>query len=431
MRSNTITTLFFIAFIGFLASCASAPVDIKKENPKLFEEMIRDYFVASEENPGKVNSLKFIEDEKQTIVGKVDNFPIENCNWFFDRKISKDNSEEQVPLARTINLNCGGQYYIIDFDRKILHPSKLRYNGAYKKIFHQLKKGIILEASCSINSINENENDEKNTTIECYPYPFDLERYTKTQKREVVAGYFLYIDKQESLEALMGASKEEQDNYLAFETLKKNFSDEKSANKKEYNPSIGQNFSFKNCEFIDFRELPILNAKGKELKDKIDKLLDADLNDATNKEGLKDAIEEYKNCGTLCVSKEKEIQVLFEIRNAEAKRKILLIKKIDSKSELAQYKRFNFYPVDGNLKAIDFSVKGEIEKIYLNPVSLDAQKSETKKETAKETLIENDLDIKNSPSNQKKILEEEESSKSNKGKKNKKTEVIKLNQDPE
>lgn len=431
MRSNTFTILFSIAFIGFLISCASAPVDIKKENPKLFGEMIRDYFVASEEFPGKVNSLKFIEDEKQTIVGKIDNFPIENCNWFFDRKINKDKSEEQIPVTKTINLNCGGQYYVIDFDRKILHPNKLRYNGAYKKIFHQLKKGVILEASCSINSINEKENDEKNTTIECYPYPYDLERYTKTQKREVVAGYFLYTDKQESLETLMEASKEEQDNYLTFETFKKNFNDEKSANQKEFNPSIGQNFSFKNCEFIDFRELPVLNEKGRELKDKIDKLLNSDLSDPVNKESLKDAFEEYKNCGTLCVSKEKEIQVLFEIRNVEAKRKILLIKKVDSKSDISQYKRFNFYPVDGNLKAIDFSVKGEIEKIYLNPLSVDAKKSDTKKETSKETLIENDLDIKNSDSNQNKILEEEESPKSPKGGKNKKAETINLNQEPE
>ena len=120
------------------------------------------------------------------------------------------------------------------------------------------------------------------------------------------------------------------------------------------------------------------------------------------------------------MSKEKEIQVLFEIRNVEAKRKILLIKKVDSKSDISQYKRFNFYPVDGNLKAIDFSVKGEIEKIYLNPLSVDAKKSDIKKETSKETLIENDLDIKNNR-NRRKIKRINRRSKSRKKKRKKKS----------
>lgn len=91
--------------------------------------------------------------------------------------------------------------------------------------------------------------------------------YENTE-REVIAGYFLYTDKSLELDELILASKEEQDNYKIFDTLKKNFRDEKSANNKETNPAIGQNFSFKNCEFIDFREVSVENAKGKEINEK-------------------------------------------------------------------------------------------------------------------------------------------------------------------
>ena len=41
----------------------------------------------SEEEPGKVEILKFVENETQSIVGKIGKFPIESCTWFFDRKV--------------------------------------------------------------------------------------------------------------------------------------------------------------------------------------------------------------------------------------------------------------------------------------------------------------------------------------------------------
>ena len=426
MRLNNVKSLYSILIISFLINCATAPETIRKQNPKLFEEIIKEYFVVSEENFGKVNTLKFVEDEKQSILGKVDNFPIENCTWFFDRKISKNNPDELQPISKTVNLNCGGQYYILDFDRNNLQANKLKYKGAYKKIFHQLKKAIILEASCSIDSVDEKGNDDKYATVECYPYPHDLERYTKTQKREVIAGYFLYTDKSLELDELILASKEEQDNYKIFDTLKKNFRDEKSANNKETNPAIGQNFSFKNCEFIDFREVSVENAKGKEINEKIAKYLDSDLNNPANKEGLRDAVEEYKSCGKLCVSNEKEFQIIFEARNSDAKRKILLIKKIDTKSELSQYKRFHFYPVEGFLQSIDFSIKGEIEKIYLNNSSDDTQNSIPKNESK-----EKNNELEKSNSEKKKNLIEEESPKPEGVKKNKNSPIIQPLPEPE
>lgn len=355
--------------LPFFLYCASAkPVDIKKQNPKLYKELIRDYSVASEENPGKIELLKFVENETQSITGKIQDFPIESCSWFFDRKVKdKNNPDDTMFLQKAINLNCGGQYYIIEFDKQNIQASKLKYQGVYKNIFDQLRKAIIVEASCSIYSTTNKEDDEKNSAIECYPYPYDLERYTKNQKREVVAGYFLYTENQEVLDTLLSSSNEEKDNAKILSTLKQDFVSEEDANNKKTNPSIGKNFAFKNCEYIDFREAQTLNKKGKELKMKIDKFVESDLTDPANKESLKDAIEEYRTCGNRCYSKDKEIQILFEIRNVEAKRKTLIIRKLSSRAELAKYKRFSFYSVEGSLKSIDFSVKGDVEKIYLDP----------------------------------------------------------------
>lgn len=415
MKLLMIQRLFFLAIpISFILYCTTAkPVDIKKQNPKLYRELIRDYSVVSEENPGKIETLKFIENETQSIVGKINNFPIESCTWFFDRKVKdKNNLDDTMFLQKAINLNCGGQYYIIELDKQNIQANKLKYQGVYKGIFDQLRKAIIVEASCSIYSTTNKEEDDKNTAIECYPYPYDLERYTKNQKREVVAGYFLYTENQESLESLMMASKEEKDNTKVLQELKKDFVSETDANNQKTNPSIGKNFTFKNCEYIDFREAQTLNKKGKDLKAKIDKFVESDLTDPTNKESLRDAIEEYRTCGNRCYSKDKEIQILFEIKNEEAKRKTLIIKKLSSRSELSKYKRFNFYPVEGSLKSIDFSVKGDIEKIYLDPIiETTPTQSDIKPEPSK--VIE-----------EVKKAEEEEKTKEKKKKKSKITETV-------
>lgn len=428
MRLNKIHFLVLVTIcIIHFWNCAAKPVDIKKQNPKLYKELIRDYSVVSEEEPGKVEILKFVENETQSIVGKIGKFPIESCTWFFDRKVKdKTGADDTFFLTKAINLNCGGQYYIIEFDKKNIQPNKLKYQGAYKNIFNQLYKAIIVEASCSIISASNKEEDDKNSTIECYPYPYDLERYTKAQKREVIAGYFLYTESKEVLESLLAASAEEKDNYKVLQTLKKDFVNEENANNQKMNPSIGKNFTFKNCEYIDFREMPIENAKGRELKAKVDKFVESDLTDPANKESLRDAIEEYRNCGSRCMSREKEIQILFEIKNEEAKRKTLIIKKLNSKAELSKYKRFSFYPVEGSLRSLDFSVKGEIEKIYLNP-PVDIP-TETKPEPKNE--IKPNAEEKSEPQTQPNSLEEEKP-KTKKGKKVKTTEVIQPIPEPE
>lgn len=435
MNVKTFQLLMLTFLVSLFLNCATTPLDIKKEDPKLFKELVRDYLVASEESPGKVELLRFIENDAQAIVGRVPNFPIDSCTWFFDRKVkSKNSQEDRWNVSKTINLNCGGQFYIVEFDQKNLQASKLKYQGVYKNIFQQLNKAVILEASCSTISNSTKEDDDRNTSIECYPYPFDLERYTKNQKREVIAGYFLYTDTQETLEKLMLSSSEEKENGKILQSLKKDFVDEETANDKKLNPSIGKNFAFKNCEYIDFREMPIENLRGKELKEKIDKFVESDLNDPANKEGLKDAIEEYRSCGKKCVSKEKEIQILFEIKNIEAKRKILLIKKIDSKSELSKYKRFNFYPVEGSLKGIDFSVKGDIEKIYLNPSIEEITKEpELKPETNSEPKLESEISPQSEekPNPETETIPTEEKPKSKKGKKSKRVEVLEPVPEPE
>ena len=436
MKLKTIQLLSITVLINLFLHCATTPIDIKKEDPKLFKELVRDYLVVSEENPGKVELLRFIENDAQAIVGRIPNFPIDSCTWFFDRKVKNKNAKEDTwNVSKSINLNCGGQYYIVEFDQKNLQASKIKYQGVYKNIFKQLNKAIILEASCSTaSSSGLKEEDERNTSIECYPYPFDLERYTKNQRREVIAGYFLYTDTQDSLDRLMTSSIEEKENDKILQTLKKDFVDEESANDKKLNPSIGKNFAFKNCEYIDFREMPIENLRGKELKEKIDKFVESDLNDPANKEGLKDAIEEYRSCGKKCVSKEKEIQILFEIKNIEAKRKILLIKKIDSKSELSKYKRFNFYSVDGSLKGIDFSVKGDIEKIYLNPsIEETTKEPELKPETNSEPKLESEITppSEDKPNPETETIPDEPKPKSKKGKKSKRVEVLEPVPEPE
>ena len=429
MRFKNIQILILTTICTILISnCAAKPVDIKKQNPKLYKELIRDYSVVSEEQPGKVEMLKFIENETQSIVGKVNNFPIESCTWFFDRKVKdKTGADDTFFLTKAINLNCGGQYYIIEFDKKNLQPNKLKYKGVYKNIFNQLYKAVILEASCSIYSTTNKEDDDKTSAIECYPYPYDLDRYTKVQKREVIVGYFLYTESQEVLNSLMSASTEEKENYKVLQTLKQDFVSEEAANNQTLNPSIGKNFSFKNCEYIDFREMPTENAKGRELKAKVDKFVESDLTDPANKESLRDAIEEYRNCGSRCVSREKEIQILFEIKNEEAKRKALIIKKLNSKAELSRYKRFSFYPVEGSLRSIDFSAKGDIEKIYLNPtVDTPNSSSEPKAE------IQNNSGKEDKPESETKPAPlEEEKPKTKKGKKAKTTEVVQPIPEPE
>ncbi len=427
MRLKKIQSLV-LATIGtiLVLHCAAKPVDIKKQNPKLYKELIRDYSIVSEERPGKVDTLKFIENETQSIVGKVDKFPIESCTWFFDRKVKdKTGADDTFFLTKAINLNCGGQYYIIEFDKKNVQANKLKYQGVYKNIFNQLYKAVIVEASCSIYSTTNKEDDDKTSAIECYPYPYDLDRYTKVQKREVIAGYFLYTESQEVLDSLMSASTEEKENYKILQELKKDFVSEETANNQNMNPSIGKNFNFKNCEYIDFREMPIENAKGKELKAKVDKFVESDLTDPANKESLKDAIEEYRNCGNRCVSREKEIQILFEIKNEEAKRKILIIKKLNSKAELSKYKRFKFYAVDGNLRSIDFSIKGEIEKVYLNP-SIDTPVAPESNAEIKNPAKEDKPEAETKPTPM-----EEEKPKTKKGKKAKTTEVVQPIPEPE
>ena len=172
--------------------------------------------------------------------------------------------------------------------------------------------------------------------------------------------------------------------------------------------------------------MPIENAKGKELKAKVDKFVESDLTDPANKESLKDAIEEYRNCGNRCVSREKEIQILFEIKNEEAKRKILIIKKLNSKAELSKYKRFKFYSVDGSLRSIDFSVKGEIEKVYLNPSADTPVAPESKTEIKSIPAKEDKPEAETKPTPM-----EEEKPKTKKGKKAKTTEVVQPIPEPE
>ena len=146
MRFKNIQILILTTICTILISnCAAKPVDIKKQNPKLYKELIRDYSVVSEEQPGKVEMLKFIENETQSIVGKVNNFPIESCTWFFDNKVKdKTGADDTFFLTKAINLNCGGQYYIIEFDKKNLQPNKLKYKGVYKNIFNQLAERFML-----------------------------------------------------------------------------------------------------------------------------------------------------------------------------------------------------------------------------------------------------------------------------------------------
>jgi hypothetical protein len=61
---------FQLCFLGVLGianyqNCSSGPVDLSKKNPKLFKELIKDYYVADEENNGEVVVLKFQTDEKK------------------------------------------------------------------------------------------------------------------------------------------------------------------------------------------------------------------------------------------------------------------------------------------------------------------------------------------------------------------------------
>lgn len=370
-----ITYLIFSLFFVFqFSGCVTKIVDLKTENPKLYKELIRTYNVPSEERYGELETLEFTENTNKTIKGKISNFNLEQCTWFFDRKPKLKDLEEDSP-PKKINLNCNERFYIIDFSNKKDLISKLNYNGVYKEIYDQFKKGIILEASCSFSSISTKTNEEidpdlKNVYVECYPYPHDVNEYLKNQNREVIAAYFFYLDKPESLKQLIEESKDFAENERIFEILSKEFSTLEKQKNQSASSLIGRDFEFSNCEYIDLKEISIPNSKGVELKKKINALLNSNLQSSDKKEELKDAIEEYINCGNRCYSKEKEFLAFFEIWNNIQKSKVLLTLKFKNKSEIGNFRRFQKYKVTGILHQIDFSETGKIEKIHLETVDL-------------------------------------------------------------
>lgn len=363
-------SIFYLFFVFYFLRCATKSIDIKTTNPKLYKQLIRSYQVPSEERFGELEVLEFIDDKNNTIKGKISNFEIDKCNWFLDRKPkTRDLSEEEF-FQKKINLNCNERFYIIDFSNREDLISRVTYNGIYKEIYRQFKKGIILEASCSFSSISSKTNLElepnsKNFYVECYPYPHDVNEYLKNQNREVIASYFFYLDKPELLKEFIEQSQDFSENERIFEILSKEFSTLEKQKNQTNSSLIGRDFEFSNCEYIDAKEIPIPNSRGVELKQKIDSLLNSDLKSPEQKERLKDAIEEYINCGNRCSSKEKETIAFFEVWNNISKTKVLLTLKLQNKVELGSFKRFQKYKVIGILRHIDFSEKGTIEKINL------------------------------------------------------------------
>lgn len=371
MGRKSLNYLFFL--LGLLIffvwlNCSSAPVDLSKKNPKLFKELIKDYYVADEENFGEAIVLKFQLDEKKSIIGKIDGIDIQNCTWFLDRKF-KQKEEEDVASLKKINLNCAEKFFIVRLDASITQE-KLNYKGKYTNQFNRLKKGLVLEGNCSITSvaktgIEESSLEEKKSEVECFPYPHDLDRYTKERNREIIHGHFLYLDSLENLKAVFASSEDEEMNAKILESIEKEFNDEyKRKNQKTASSIIGRDFQLNLCEYIDFREIPIPNSRGIELQKKIDTLLESDLKNPANKEKLKEAIDDLFNCKEKCSSKEKEIIGLFEIKGKN-NRAIILQKKFQNKNDILKFQRFQFYSVEGKLSYIDFSPKGEIEKLLL------------------------------------------------------------------
>ncbi|MCX7999928.1 MAG: hypothetical protein N3A69_13410 [Leptospiraceae bacterium] len=372
MNFNSLN-IFLALVIGlFFLRCATKTVDLQSENPKLFKELIRAYNIPNEEKMGEIEILEFLNDKERSIRGKATSFPLDKCNWFLDRKPkSKDLGEELS--KRKVNLNCNERFYIIDFDNRADLISQIEYKGTYKDIFHKLKKAVILEANCSIENLVKKPSDDaelftKTTSIECFAYPHDVNEYLKTQKREVLAGFFLYVDSKDALAELLEQSKDFAENEAIFKVLENEFSLPEKRKNQSSSSLIGRDFEFSNCEYIDLKEVPVPNSRGFELKAKIDSLLNSDLNSAAKKEELKEAIEEYMNCGNRCVSREKESIAFFEVWNPISKKKVLLTVKLKDKSGTRNFKRFQVYKVMGILKEIDFSEKGIIEKINLEAV---------------------------------------------------------------
>ncbi|MCB1179703.1 MAG: hypothetical protein KDK36_19150 [Leptospiraceae bacterium] len=350
-------------------SCTSGPLDLLKRNPKVFKELIKDYHTASEDKFGEEVLLKFNNDQNKSIEGKISGIDTASCSWFLDRK--RKDSKEDIASLKKINLYCGGNYFTIVFNNMIT-PEKINYNGIYGGQFSRFKKGIVLEATCSFTTINkegveEASPDDKDSNVECFPYPHDIDKYTKDREREVARGYFLYSDTSEELQKIFDSAKEQEQNDALIEFIMKEFNNDfKRKNQKSSSSIIGRDVQFSSGEFIDFKEVPITNSRGKELQKKVETLLETDLSKKENKDNLKEAIEDLVNCNEKCSSKEKENIGYFEIKSKVANRNIIIIKKFKSTADLLNYKRFDFYTIDGKLSYIDFSEKGEIERIVLD-----------------------------------------------------------------
>jgi hypothetical protein len=362
---------FFLVFEISFMGCASKPVDMEKQNPKLFKELIRTYHIPSEAKLGELTSLEFMPKEPRNIVGDLEGFALEKCTWFLDRKAKSKNPKDMESFnVKKINLNCKDRFYILDFSQRPDLVSRVTYQGIYRHVFSKLKKAIILEASCSISSVTkegveESTLEKKNASVECYPYPHDINQYIKEQKREVVVGHFLYVDKPEDLAQLMESSGGGEDNGKIFEVFAKEFSTEEKRRYQSMTLLIGRDFEFSNAEFIDFREIPAPNSFGQGLKEKIEQWMNTDLSKEANKENLKSAIDDFLQCGNRCLSREKETYAVFEVFNDLANNKVLLILKLKSKSDLGNFKRFQLYKVSGFLSQLDFSETGVLEKINL------------------------------------------------------------------
>lgn len=371
---NQIFPYLLVSSLLFFMGCASKPIDLQSQNPKLFKELIRTYHIPSELKQGEVEPMEFNLKEPRTIAGKISNFPIDTCTWFFDRKLKTKGSEDSSAFpSKKINLNCNDRFYILDLNERPDLVSKISYEGNYKDVVPKLKKGIILEAGCSIASVTkdgleESSLDKKNATVECYPYPHDINQYVKEQNREIIVGHFLYVDKPESLKDILDSSADNKDNDRIFQAITIEFASEEKRKYQSLSSLIGKDFEFSNCEFIDFREIPAPNSKGQELKTKIEELMNTDLQVISNKEKLKDAIDEYMNCGSRCISKEKDTYAVFEVRNNLDNKIVILILRLKSKAELGNFKRFQNFKVSGILSQIDFSDKGVIEKINLDMI---------------------------------------------------------------
>ncbi len=362
----TLTLFFSLHFLR----CATLFINSKNANSKLYQELARSYYIPSEEKFKEYEILEFINDTNKTIKGKIKNFNIEQCTWFIDKK--PETSKKDLSQNK-INLNCNEIFYIIDFSNKVDLVSKIKYNGVYKEIYEQFQKAIILEASCSFSSELKKENEElelnsKNVYVECYPYPHDINEYLKNQNREVLAGYFFYLDKPDSLAELIEQFEASSENKKIFEILTKEFSTPEKQKNQTNSSLIGRDFEFSSCEYIDTKAVSVPNSRGIELKRKIDSLLNSDLKSQEKKEELKNAIEEYTNCGTRCFSKEKEKLGFFEVWDDFTKTKVLLILKLKNQSEI-QFKRYQKYIITGILKEIDFSEKGTIEKLIIEEIN--------------------------------------------------------------